>query len=312
MYYRVLPTSKSFDSFWLIYKSDQDFLKGEIVFIHLQWQQEVGVIFGEVKESEIDFDLSSILEIDDRVEGINFSPHHVDMMTYIAEEYFCYIHHAAWLFFPKNLKEKICKQTLSKIKAGAYSYSSPNISLSEAQQNIYDAIMMEQEQKRHLLYGVTWSGKTQIYMKIIAENLQQEKQTLLLIPEIILTSQIASRISEVFGDSVIVLHSAVTAAKKSSYWMDIYSWEAKIIIGTRSSLFYPYKNLWAIIVDEEHDKSYVSDSVPRFHSSRIVEKMSELWDTPVIFASGTPRINNFFSALSGKKKLHQLLEKYEK
>ncbi len=107
------------------------------------------------------------------------------------------IHHVAKLFFPKNLIEKLQKCTLTKVKHIKYSYNHPNIQLSKDQQKIFKSIQ-NSSSKKHLIYGVTASGKTQIYMQLIAENLKKGKQSLLLIPEIILTSQIGERIQQQF------------------------------------------------------------------------------------------------------------------
>ena len=109
---------------------------------------------------------------------------------------------------------------------------------------------------------------------------------------------------------MIILSSTVTEAKKTQYWIDIHSGKAKIIVGTRSALFYPYSNLGTIIVDEEQDQSYVSDSAPRYSSLDIVSQMSELLDIPVILASGTPSVESMYRAMKGEYQLVSLLEKY--
>lgn len=314
MYYRVAPFSRSFDTYGLIYRIPDtlqaQIQPGMIVEIPLKTGKEKALLLDEVLLSSDMFpeqvkDIHTIVEQELILENIQRA-----LIVFISQYYITPIHHAVNLFFPRNLLERIEKQTLSRYKPKKYDYTCIWLELSEAQSHIFQNIRRNPH-KKHLIYGVTGSGKTQIYMKCIEENLRVWKQTLLLIPEIILTSQIGERVKEVFWNEVILLHSGVSQAKKTQYWLDIKNWHAKIIIGTRSSLFYPYQNLKTIIIDEEHDASYVSDSAPRYHAREVAEKLSELWDIELILGSGTPKVETFYRALQGEFTLHQLLEKYQ-
>ncbi len=314
MYYRVIPFSRSFDTVGLVYEVP-DFLQaqihpGMIVQIPFRSETDLALTMEEVSWEHKDFELSDIKKVDALVIEQIFLPKlQRDLINFISPHYITPIHHALGLFFPRNLLEKIEKNTISKVKLKAYEYSQNEILLSEIQEQIFQKIQ-HSEHKKHLIYWVTGSGKTQIYMKIIEKNLREDKQTLLLIPEIILTSQIGERVREVFWEQVILLHSGVSQAKKTQYWCDIAAWNAKIIVGTRSSLFYPYTHLASIIIDEEHDASYISDSAPRYHAREVAEKMSELWDIELILGSGTPKVETFYRALQREFQLHQILEKY--
>jgi primosomal protein N' len=314
MYYRVIPFSRSFDTFGLIYRVP-DFLlsqiqAGMIVKIPLKGEIDLALTMEEVSGVHQDLELSDIKIIEALVSENIFLPKlQRNMIDYISEHYITPIHHALGLFFPKNLLEKIEKNTFFKIKVKQYTYQKSDISLSKIQQEIFE-VLCTSSQKKHLIYWVTWSGKTQIYMKIIEKNLCEGKQTLLLIPEIILTSQIGERVQEVFWEDIILLHSWVSQAKKTQFWCDIAAWSAKIIVGTRSSLFYPYPNLATIIIDEEHDTSYISDSAPRYHTREVAQKLCELWDIEIILWSWTPKVETFYRALQWEFQLHQLLEKY--
>lgn len=314
MYYRVIPFWRTFDTFGLIYKIPKDLsvsiASWMIAFVPFRSTTEFALCVWEVYESGLNCektDIKEILEITS--ERIFLSSEQIQIIDFVSQHYITPIHHALWLYFPRNLLEKISKSTLEKIKKSEYSYNIPKISLTDYQWDIYDKIK-KSENKKHLLFWVTGSGKTEIYMQIIADNLAKSKQTLLLIPEIILTSQIGERVKAAFWNDVLILHSGVTAAKKSAYWMDIYSGKAKIIIGTRSALFYPYNNLWGIIIDEEHDSSYISDAAPRYHSLDVAEKLSELYNIPLILWSGTPRSTTFYRGLKWEFQVLQLLEKY--
>lgn len=314
MYYRVIPFSRSFDTAGLIYEVPEflqaQILPGMIVQIPFRSETDMALTMEEVSGEHSDFELSDIKMIDTLVSEQIFLPKlQRDLIDFISPYYITPIHHALGLFFPRNLLEKIQKNTLCKLTLKQYQYTAKDITLSEIQEQIFQKIQ-HSEHKKHLIYGVTGSGKTQIYMKIIEKNLGEGKQTLLLIPEIILTSQIGERVREVFGEAVILLHSGVSQAKKTQYWMDIAAWNAKIIVWTRSSLFYPYTHLASIIIDEEHDASYISDSAPRYHAREVAEKLCELWDIELILGSGTPKVETFYRALQGEFQLHQILEKY--
>jgi len=314
MYYRVIPFGRTFDTYGLIYRVPEDLIHdiipGKIVVVPFRNTIEFALCVWEVAESELNCKAADIKDIWELTSDFVFlNTHQINIICFVSKYYITPIHNALALYFPKNLLEKTIKNTLSKIKISEYIYNIPNIELSKVQLEIYEKIKTSKN-KKHLIYGVTGSGKTEIYMKLIADTLSEWKQTLLLIPEIILTSQIGERVQKEFWKDVLILHSWVSAAKKSKYWMDIYEWNAKIIIGTRSSLFYPYNNLWCIIIDEEHDKSYISDSAPRYHSLDIAEKLSELYNIPLILWSGTPRATTFYRGLQWEFQVLQLLEKY--
>ena len=314
MYYRIIPFWKSFDTFGLVYTSSQILLPGQIVLIPFGKSTQLWIVYAELSSEEINCDPWNIKEIIQRIsEYVFLSIENLELIAYVSEYYITPIHNALWLYFPRNLIEKIEKNTFYKIQEKNYSYSlSQDISLSEKQEDVYRAI---QENRRKLwkflLFWVTGSGKTEIYMKIIEDNLKKWLQTLLLIPEIILTSQIGERITKVFGQDVVLLHSWVSAAKKTQLWYDIQAWWVKVIIGTRSALFYPFKNLGSIIIDEEHDPSYTSENTPRYRSLEVAEFMTRDKPIDLIVASGTPRATTMFRAIQGEFELLQLLEKYK-
>jgi len=313
-YIRCIPFTQSFDTLGVSYKVPKDFLGIDLLGKIIKVPYGKYDIFALAAEyqNNLDIEASSVKEVYGVVSDFRFlSPEQIAIIDFVSQHYITPIHNALNLYFPKNLKDKIEKKKLESIKLSEYRYRTPSIQLSENQEQIYTDISLS-TQKKQLLYGVTGSGKTQIYIKIIQDTISEGKQVLLLIPEIILTSQIAERMKQVFGDDILVLHSGISVAKKSKYWMDIHSQKAQIIIGTRSSLFYPYNNLWYIIIDEEHDRSYISDSAPRYHSREIAEQLSELYDIPLLMWSGTPKIESFYKWLKWEYALHQLLEVYKK
>jgi primosomal protein N' (replication factor Y) len=208
-------------------------------------------------------------------------PYQILLLSFVSHHYFCLLHTALSVFLPKNVRQKIVKETLKFPEYSAtYSYNNKS-KLNTAQQDVYESILKSEDMKM-LLYGVTGSGKTNIYIELIQQKVSEGEQVLLLVPEIILSSQIAERISKVFGNDVLVLNSSVSEAKKTDIWMKIHSGEFKIVIGTRSALFYPYKNLGMIIIDEEHDNSYKSETAPRYDAREIAFKISDILGIPVL------------------------------
>jgi len=311
MYYRVIPFSQSFDTYGLIYRSDDIYQEWCLVEVPYWKSTDLAICVWRLSQDDLNCKAESIKDIiwEYWEEFCFLSPEQLELVCFISTHYITPIHNVLALFFPRNLYEKITKRTLSKIKVSEYIYQIPTIKLTSEQEKIYTNIHSKNH-LHHLIYGVTGSWKTQIYMKIILDTLQAWKQSLLLIPEIILTSQIGERMKATFWNDVLILHSGVTAAKKAKYWMDIHNWNAKIIIGTRSSLFYPYNNLWCIIIDEEHDSSYISDSAPRYHSLDVAQRLSQLYDIPLILWSGTPRVSTLYKWLKWDFQVLQLLEKY--
>jgi primosomal protein N' (replication factor Y) len=234
-------------------------------------------------------------------------------LPFIAEYYFCSIHNSLNLFFPRNLIEKIWKDKLEFDKTSDYNYSFNFVNtLNQAQEKVYNNIKSSKNSKI-LLFWITWSWKTEIYIKLINDVIKTWKQTLLLIPEIILWNQTLEKVRKIFWNDVIILNSTVSEAKKTKYFLDILHNKAKIILWTRSALFYPYNNLWLIIVDEEHDNSYISEKSPKYNSIEIAEKIVEFnWEeTKLLLASGTPSINSMYFGVKGKYELITLLKKYE-
>ncbi len=152
-----------------------------------------------------------------------------------------------------------------------------------------------------LLQGVTGSGKTHVYVKLIEEILAQDKQVLFLLPEIALTSQIVNRVRKYFGDLCISYHSKYGDNEKVEVWQQVKTGKYKIIIGARSALFLPFQNLGLVIVDEEHDSSYKQhDPAPRYHARDAAMMLARLWNCKTILGSATPAFETIYQAQQGK------------
>lgn len=164
----------------------------------------------------------------------------------------------------------------------------------------------------HLLHGVTGSGKTEVYLQAIDTALKQGKGAIMLVPEISLTSQTIERFRSRFEEKIAVLHSRLSHGERFDAWQKIREGEAPIVIGARSAIFSPVKNLGLIIVDEEHEQSYKqSEESPRYHARDVSVMRANLSHCPVILGSATPSLESYYNALSGKYILSTLTSRAE-
>lgn len=178
--------------------------------------------------------------------------------------------------------------------------------LNEEQKKVYDTIINSlNKAKTFLLYGVTGSGKTLVYMYLIREVLKNKKTALLLVPEISITEQIISLFYNAFGSRVAILHSGLSNKEKYLEYLKILKGEVSIVIGTRSAVFAPLKNIGIIIVDEEHSDTYKQDNNPRYHARDIAIKRSEYNQCPVVLGSATPSLESMARA---SKNVYTLVE----
>ncbi len=161
----------------------------------------------------------------------------------------------------------------------------------------------------HLLFGVTGSGKTEVYLRLIARVIDSGKRALVLVPEIALTPQTAGRFESRFAGQVAVLHSGLSASQRNRQWRMASSGEARVVVGARSAVFAPIADLGLIVVDEEHDGSYKQDTLPRYHGRDVAIKRAQMADCPVLVGSATPSLESWANAGSGKFRLWTLRER---
>lgn len=179
--------------------------------------------------------------------------------------------------------------------------------LNKQQKNAVTTILSETN--FYLLHGVTGSGKTEVYLSVAQEMINNGKPVLILVPEISLTPQMLGLVKSRFKDSVAVLHSGLTNGERFDEWKKIQSGMVNLVIGARSAIFAPIKNLGLIVVDEEHDDSYRSDTNPRYDTRIVAEKLAELENCSLILGSATPSLESYTKALSGYYKLIEMPER---
>ena len=171
--------------------------------------------------------------------------------------------------------------------------------LNDSQRECYESVNLNNKQT-YLLHGVTGSGKTLVYIKWIEDVLKLGKQALMLVPEISLTPQITAIFKGCFGDDVAILHSGLTVSEKYNEWKKIINKEVKIVVGARSAIFAPLDNLGIIIIDEEHESSYVQDNNPKYNALEIADIRSKTHNCPLILGSATPNVNDYYKAINGE------------
>jgi primosomal protein N' (replication factor Y) len=174
-----------------------------------------------------------------------------------------------------------------------------------------DVLQVFNEKSVCLLQGVTSSGKTQIYIKLIEQQIKTGKQVLYMLPEIALTAQIIRRLQKHFGGYIAIYHSKFNPSERVEIWNKIKSGETQVVLGARSSLFLPFKDLGLIIIDEEHDSSYKQqEPAPRYHARDTAIYYASLFNAKVLLGTATPSIESYYNAVQGKYGLVVLTERY--
>ena len=183
-----------------------------------------------------------------------------------------------------------------------------HLTLNEEQQAVVDAVISNQKQgipKTYLVKGVTGSGKTEVYMELIDHILEQGKQAIVLIPEIALTFQTVMRFYNRFGDRVSIMNSRLSAGERFDQFERAKNGDVDIMIGPRSALFTPFSKLGLIIIDEEHESSYKSETLPRYHARETAIERARMCGASVVLGSATPSVESYYKAKTGE---YQLLE----
>lgn len=181
------------------------------------------------------------------------------------------------------------------------------LSLTAAQKEAIEPILDSIQNNLHkvfLLYGVTGSGKTEIYLQSIQDVINRGKEAIVLVPEISLTPQMVNRFKGRFGDLVAVMHSGLSAGEKYDEWRKIQRKEVKVVVGARSAIFAPFENLGIMIIDEEHETSYKQEEMPRYHARDVAIERAVRSNCPVVLGSATPALESFARA---KKGVYELL-----
>ena len=301
MYYQIYVKKRKST---YTYSSDKELEIGTYCEVDFAKSKLLGIVIRESKKEDIgDFKIKSIdkvlLDIPKIPENIlNLA---IFINTYYITDFFA----SLALVGPY---EKMSLDSIKKLEIED-TVIKEEIHLSEKQSEIYSKIV-NSEENYFLLHGITGSGKTQIYIKLIIEALNRKKGSIFLVPEISLTTQMVTGLKKIFGDNISIIHSKMTPAKKKAEWEKIYSGKSKIVIGARSAIFAPVNNLGYIIIDEEHENTYKQEDNARYHTRNVALKRAMLEGCKVVFGSATPSFETYYYSQKGKIKLLELNERY--
>ncbi|WP_323669259.1 primosomal protein N' [Aliarcobacter butzleri] len=261
----------------LTFQSEEEIKIGTKVLIKLKQRKafDEAVIIKIVEKP--DFKCTDISEITSEF----YDEKMLEIASFISTYYVCSLGEALSIYnpFDKNIKQLLNEEKFDS-----------KIVLSSLQEKAKEFL---KEKKQALLFANTGAGKTEIYIKIIEECLNSGKQAVLLMPEISLTPQMQKRLEKVFAKSVAIWHSKITKKKKAQILEGLQEGSIKLIAGARSALFLPYSNLGVIVVDEENDDSYKSDSKPRFHTKDLSIYIAKKYNLQLILGSATPSSSSF-------------------
>ncbi|MDY6935947.1 MAG: primosomal protein N' [Spirochaetota bacterium] len=230
----------------------------------------------------------------------------IDLSQYIASNYLCTVGEVISMALPSG------ERPSNRYKNPLEYQEGKDILLTDEQRTIYDNIINSQGKNKlcHLIYGITGSGKTEVFIEIAKYIRGQNRSVIYLVPEISISSQVYKRLYDVFGNDLIIYHSHQTPNQRLYNWKRFYSGEAKIAIGTRSAVFLQCPDLGLIIIDEEHDPSYKEHSTPRYNVRRIAFYRSRNENSLLVMGSATPSIESLYSAERGIFRLHSLNGRY--
>ncbi|MDD3055397.1 MAG: primosomal protein N' [Aliarcobacter sp.] len=277
MYYYELALLKS-PLNNLTFQSEEKIILGKKVLIKLKQRKNLdeAVVIKEVEKPI--FKCSDIVEITNEY----FDEKMLQIASFVSQYYVCSLGEALSVYIPFD--EDI-NPIFNKEKFDS------KIVLSAQQEKAKEFL---KDKKQALLFADTGAGKTEVYIKIIEEHLNANKQAILLMPEISLTPQMQKRLEKVFGKSIAIWHSKITKKKKEEILKGLQEGSIRLIAGARSALFLPYSNLGIIVVDEEHDDSYKSDSKPRFHTKDLSIYMAKKFDIQLVLGSATVSSSSFY------------------
>ncbi|MFA6321770.1 MAG: primosomal protein N' [Candidatus Omnitrophota bacterium] len=309
----ALPIDKVF------HYSIPDNLKDEVkigkrVFVSFANRAVVGYVVGFSDESDVK-DVKPLVSVIDK-EPI-LSEEMLKLTRWVKDNYFCSWGEAIAAVIPAGIKkgkESIgSRLSAAETKNKEFPQSKPHDLMEEQSRALKSVVELvdKHEYKTFLLHGITASGKTEVYMQAIEHVLKAGRQAIVLVPEISLTPQTIERFSSRFGDHVAVMHSRLTPAKKFLEWKRIKDGKANIVVGARSAIFSPVKDLGLIIIDEEHETSYKQDDVPRYHARDVAEERAKLSSCPLILGSATPSLEAYHKALCGEYKLIKLTKRID-
>lgn len=301
-YYDILlPIPKSYI---LTYKSEKILDKGLRVLVPLGKRYVTGIVYRKSEKSEYEYEVKDIKEILDNKPFFN-----EDEITFL-EKLSAYYGYSLGNVFAGVISKKTLEISSTDYNQNISSHSKL-AKLNSKQQKIYEEIIKNDNFFNcSLIHGVAGSGKTEIYIEIIKHFIQKDKQVLFIVPEISLTSQLIKRVSDRLGIIVESYHSKLTQKQREKVIIGFKNGFIPIIIGARSSLFIPSKDLGLIIIDEEHENSFKQEEAPCYNLRDAAVLKAKVFNIPIVLGSATPSLESYYNAKIGKYKYFKLSNKF--
>ncbi len=286
----------------LTYSYSGPLQRGQLVNVPLGRRKVKGLVLGPATAVP-DFEVKSIDSLDEEYSAL--PEPFMKWLEWLAQYYIHPVGQVAQSAFPPLRKTD--KQRQSKRPPVIPQLESDSaLHLTEEQQTCFESISQHSNFSTHLVFGVTGSGKTEVYLRLLDKVLQEGKRGLVLVPEISLTPQLIQRFARRFGDKIAALHSQLTDRERTNQWWDIVEGRKSILIGARSALFCPIEDLGLIIVDEEHEPSFKQDEKLKYNGRDAAVMMGKMMNCPVVLGSATPSLESWRNAQEGKYQLHTL------
>lgn len=288
----------------LTYKSADELSldRGMLVNVPLGKRKSKGLVLGPA-EQKGEFEVRAIESRDE--EFPQLPENYLRWLEWLSKYYLYPPGLTAMLAYPP-LKKQTGKSRSRKAPVVPQFRFVPPPPLTDEQRGCVDAILDSPGFAAHLVFGVTGSGKTEVYLHLLEQTLKRGQAGLVLVPEISLTPQLIERFASRFGDAVAVLHSQLTDRERTNHWWDIVEGRKKILIGARSALFCPVPDLGLIVVDEEHEPGYKQEEKLKYHGRDSAVMLGKFMNCPVILGSATPSLESWRNAQEGRYHLHTL------
>lgn len=282
--------------------------RGQAVTVPLGRRTVNGVIIGETDQAPEAYrdKLKPIAGPADERPAIPAA--YMSWLEWLAQYYVHPLGLVAEMVYPP-LTQKTARKTRKGAVVKEFSERSTPPPLTDEQRSVLASIQKVDGFNVNLLFGVTGSGKTEVYLNLLERTIARGKQALVLVPEISLTPQLIDRFSRRFPEQVAVLHSHLTPREKTNQWWSMVNGERQILIGARSALFCPLPKLDVIVLDEEHEPSYKQDEQLRYHARDAAIMLARNLNIPIVLGSATPSLESWNNARAGKYRLHRMTER---
>ncbi len=291
--------NKDFFTYAVPHELENEIKPGQIVSLSFRGKKSAGIVLDFVAKPEFDTkEITAVL-------SEPLPKHLIELIPWLRDRYASPVSEIVKTILPTGVLKK---RRISESQKFRRRIRKSHL-LTEDQKKIAGVILAHPD-KPHLIFGVTGSGKTEVYLEVLEKVISSGKQAIILVPEVALTPQTVARFEEKFPGQVALYHSYLKETERALVWKEVAGGKKNIVIGSRSALYLPFYNLGLIVIDEEHETSYKQDKNPRYLTREVAEKISEVTGTYLIMGSATPSFETFFYAKNGKYIFHELKERY--